>query len=246
MHVSVWVCARENRCLQRLESSPPGAAVPSPDVGGRTWTWVLWNSSGTCELLSRFSSLLHICFLFNLFWCWSLNGGPRTCSGQILPPSYTSCYKTLKWPSDFIPHTCQSSLSRRILWRAGSPADFMWCLLTCCSLQHRWMLLLQVILAGGEGFCVFWSGKTGGPRVQPGLFCLKWKLPVWRSHNPKADVLWSLIIVQKWPLDEKMQPGISSANAIGLPTLASASSFYHPWAHSILTLPLILLPALYL
>lgn len=88
--MSVWVGEREYRCLQRR------AAVPAPDVGGRTWTWVLWKSSATCELLSRFSSLLQICFLFNSFWCWSLNGGPRTCSGQILPPSYT-CLVTKLW-----------------------------------------------------------------------------------------------------------------------------------------------------
>lgn len=238
MHVSVWICVLESRCLQRR------AAVPGPDVGGRTWTWVLWKSSGTCELLSRFSSLLHICFLFNLFWCWSLNGGPRTCSGQILPPSYT-CLVTKLW----------SDLQTSFLTPANLPylGEFCGvlevqrllcdvCLLAVLS-SIGGMLVLPVVFAGGKGFCVFWSGKTGGPRVQPRLFCVKWKVPVWWSHNPKADVLWSLIIVQKWLLDEEMQPGRSSASAIGLPTLASASSSYHPWAHSILTLPLILLPA---
>lgn len=245
MHVSVWVCERGYRCLQGLEEShPPGAAVPGPDVGGWTWTWVLWKSSGTCELRSRFSSLLHICFLFNLFWRWSLNEGPHTCSGHILPPGYTCRCRTFKWPSDFIPYTCQSSLSRQILWCAGSPAAFMWCLLTCCFPRIGGMLVLPVVFAGGKGFCGFWSRKTGGPRVQPRLFCVKWKFPVWPCHNPKADVLWSLIIVQKWLLDETMQPGRSSANMIGLPTLVLAPSSHHPWAYPILSLPLILLPAL--
>lgn len=241
MHVSVWVCVHEYRCLQRLEeSNPPGAADPGPDLGGWTWTWVLWKSSGTCELLSRF-----FYFLLNLFWCWSLNGGPHTCSGHSLPSSYTCRYKTFEWPSEFIPHTCQSSLSLQALGLLDIRGFYvMTSKGTCCSLSTGGMLVLPAVFAAGKGFCVFWSRKTCGPRVQPRLFCVKWKLPVCLSHNPKADVLWTPIIVQKWLLDEKMQPGRSSANAIGLPTLASAFSSYHPWAHSILTLPLILLPSL--
>lgn len=108
------------------------------------------------------------------------------------------------------------------------------------------MLVPPAIFDRGKWFCLFWSQKTGRPRVQPMLLWVEWQFPEWQGHNPKVDIVWSLIIVQKFLLDEQMQPDRNCTNAIDLPILAFPS--YHPWGYSILILPYrsLLLPALHL
>lgn len=114
--------------------------------------------------------------LFVYFWCWSLNWGPHTCSGHVPSPGYTCRYNTSKWPSRL--HSSHLAIflisANSVICSKSSDFYVMFTYLLEC-----WRCLSSLLVANDS--VLFWSRKTGRPRVQPMLLYVKWKFPLCQS-----------------------------------------------------------------